>query len=151
MFPQLHFTDGVPARPGCSPCLSPVWRRWPLRADHSSSKLLFACRHLKSITLTNPLSLELRYPWLHAGNWCILPKYSKIWGVTGYVRVDLVTVGGRSYLNVAGDYLSCRTPIDAQWLTCTWKRTCSFLNSCSQSHRMSGQLLCEWKRKTREG
>lgn len=65
MFPQLHFTDDLPARPGCSPCLSPVWRRWPLTAAHSSSKLLFACRHLKSITLTNPLSLELRYPWLH--------------------------------------------------------------------------------------
>lgn len=117
MFPQLHFTDG----PGCSPCLSPVWRRWPLRAAHSSSKLLFACRHLKSIALTNPLSLELRYPWLHTGNWCILPQYSKIWGVSGFVHVDLVTVGGRSYLNVAGDYLSCHTPTDAQWLTCTWK------------------------------
>lgn len=69
MFPQLHFTDDLPARWGSFPCLSPVWRCWLLRAAQSSSKL-FACRHLKSITLTNPLSGELLPLAIYRGLMC---------------------------------------------------------------------------------
>lgn len=67
MIQSVHFTDCLPVGPVCWACLNPVWRWRLLRAVQSSSKLLLACRHLKSITLPNPLSEEHGYQRLHAG------------------------------------------------------------------------------------
>lgn len=39
---KVPFTDGLPVCPGGFPRLSPVWRRGPPSAAHSSSKLLLA-------------------------------------------------------------------------------------------------------------
>lgn len=121
MIPQLHFTDGLPVSSGGFPCLRPVWRRWPLRAAHSSSKLLFACRHLKSITSTNPLSAEHCYPQLHTGTWCVKHKLGEDWGVT---VLYIPKASGRSYTTVIGNYLS-HTPTDTQWTICTFETNCS--------------------------
>lgn len=149
MLPQLHFTDGLPARLGCSPCLSPVWRCWPLRAAHSSSKLPFACRHLKSITLTNPLWRAPLPLVTHRELICL-----------SEIQQDLrcnwfCTCGAANSWWEELPQHGQRLPKLPYTHRCTMsnllhgKRTCSSLNSCCQSHRMSEQLLCQWKWRTR--
>lgn len=152
MIPTVYFTNGIPVCPGGFPCLSPVLRWRPLRAVHSSSKLLFACRHLKSITLTNLHSREHCYHWLHT---------EACWSSTSQVRSEL---GEFVYVCVYKGSKREELQHQVQWSPRQHtthphihndervhvKLTHTSLSSCCQSHCVSGQLLSEWKTVARE-
>lgn len=143
MISRVQFTECLPVRSGGSPCLNPVWSCWPLRATHSSSKLLFACRHLKIITFTNPVFGEHCYLCLHAGLMCPTKiRWDLRWDCFWKC---VYTESNREELQQPDPWLH-KIPTHVQQWTSTWK-IASTLSSCCQIHCVSGQLLIEWSRR----
>lgn len=149
MIPTVYFTNGIPVCPGGFPCLSPVLRWRPLRAVHSSSKLLFACRHLKSITLTNLHSREHCYHWLHT---------EACWSSTSQVRSEL---GEFVYVCVYKESKREELQHQVQWLprqhtthTQWWTSTCeanTYLTQQLLPKSLRVWTAAEWVEESGEG